>query len=53
MKKFFSEPEIEVNKFKVEDVITTSGGGSGNSSIRDEDELPKVPAALYDGQYNG
>lgn len=51
MKKFFSEPDIEVNKFKVEDVITTSGGG--NSSIRDEDELPKVPAALYDGQYNG
>ena len=30
MKTFYEQPELEVIKFDVEDVITTSGGGDGN-----------------------
>ena len=36
MKKF-ETPEIEVTKFAVEDVITTSGTGNGDNSTGDDE----------------
>lgn len=38
MKKF-ENPEIQVEEFCVEDVITTSNGGGGNGTVGPEDEF--------------
>lgn len=38
MKEKYMEPELEVIRFGIEDVITTSG----NPEVLDEDELPGI-----------
>lgn len=39
MKANFEQPEIRLEKFMMEDIITASGNGT-------EDDLPFIPAAI-------
>lgn len=41
MKANFEQPEIRLEKFMMEDIITASGSGNGT-----EDDLPFIPAAI-------
>ncbi|MBO5340546.1 MAG: hypothetical protein J6A62_06080 [Oscillospiraceae bacterium] len=43
MKMNFEQPEIRLEKFMMEDIITSSGIGGGGGT---EDDLPFVPAAI-------